>query len=303
MKIAFLNTLDAVLRRGSFAAAAQEVGLTAAAVSLQIRELEKYFGQPLFDRSSRTSRPTPFARELSGNLQGALATIEALRDKRSPLVLGRIALGTIRSVQTTTLPATMLDLRARYPRLEVRLVQEDSPVLLRELNAGDLDAAVVVRPRAGGSSRLHWRNLARESFVLLAPPNAKSDSVAELLHTHEWIRWDTSLTGGRSAASFIHRVAPRARGTLDLVSIEAIVAMVSAGLGVSVVPRLRGPLRAAYPVREISLGRNAPTRQIAFVCRAADADNRRVAAVLESFEHVYGPAQRRSGKSADNVAA
>ena len=55
-------------------------------------------------------------------------------------------------------------------------------------------------------------------------------------------------------------------------------------------PRLRGPLREAYPVREISLGRNAPTRQIAFVCRAADADNRRVAAVREAFEHIYEPA-------------
>jgi len=304
VKLAFLSTLDAVLRRGSFAAAAQEVGLTAGAVSLQIQGLEKYFGQPLFDRSSRTSRPTPFARELSGNIQGALAIIEALRDKRSTQVLGRIALGTIRSVQTTTLPATMLDLRARYPRLEVRLIQEDSPVLLRELNAGELDAAIVVRPKAGGSSRLRWTNLARESFVLLVPPNAKGDSVAELLRAHEWIRWDASLTGGQSAARFIHRVAPKARGTLDLASIEAIVAMVSAGLGVSVVPRLRGPLRKAYPVREISLGRNAPTRQIAFVCRAVDAGNRRVAAVREALERVYGVSERRrAAKAADDRAA
>jgi len=304
VKLAFLSTLDAVLRRGSFAAAAQEVGLTAGAVSLQIQGLEKYFGQPLFDRSSRTSRPTPFARELSGNIQGALAIIEALRDKRSTQVLGRIALGTIRSVQTTTLPATMLDLRARYPRLEVRLIQEDSPVLLRELNAGELDAAIVVRPKAGGSSRLRWINLARESFVLLVPPNAKGDSVAELLRAHEWIRWDASLTGGQSAARFIHRVAPKARGTLDLASIEAIVAMVSAGLGVSVVPRLRGPLRKAYPVREISLGRNAPTRQIAFVCRAVDAGNRRVAAVREALERVYGVNERRrAAKAADDRAA
>ncbi len=293
MKLAFLSTLDAVLRRGSFAAAAQEVGLTAGAVSLQIQGLEKYFGQPLFDRSSRTSRPTPFARELSGSIQGALGIIEALRDKRSTQVMGRIALGTIRSVQTTTLPATMLDLRARYPRLEVRLIQEDSPVLLRELNAGELDAAIVVRPGSGGSSRLRWKNLARESFVLLVPPNAKGDSVAELLRAHAWIRWDASLTGGQSAARFIHSVAPKARGTLDLASIEAIVAMVSAGLGVSVVPRLRGPLRKAYPVREISLGRNAPTRQIAFVCRAVDAGNRRVAAVLEALERVYGSTERR----------
>jgi DNA-binding transcriptional LysR family regulator len=290
VKLAFLSTLDAVLRRGSFAAAAQEVGLTASAVSLQMRDLERYFGQPLFDRSSRTSRPTAFARELSGNIQGALATIEALRDKRNPRVLGRVSLGTIRSVQTTTLPATLLELRTRYPGLEVRLVQEDSPALLRELNAGELDAAVVVRPGSGGSSRLHWQNLSRESFVLLAPPNAKGNSVTELLHAYEWIRWDASLTGGRSAASFIHRVAPKARGTLDLVSIEAIAAMVSAGLGVSVVPRLRGPLRGAFRVREIGLGRNAPMRQIAFVCRAADADNRRVVALREAFEHAYRPA-------------
>ena len=107
MKIAFLGTLDAVLRRGSFAAAAHEVGLTPSAVSLQIKGLEEYFGQPLFDRSARTARPTPIARELSSNIQGLLAAIDALRDKRSPTVSGRIALGTIRSVQTTTLPAVM----------------------------------------------------------------------------------------------------------------------------------------------------------------------------------------------------
>ena len=179
MKIAFLGTLDAILRRGSFAAAAHEVGLTPSAVSLQIKGLEEYFGQPLFDRSARTARPTPFARELSSNIQGALAAIDALRDKRSPTVSGRIALGTIRSVQTTTLPATLLKLRALHSQLEVRLVQEDSAVLLQLLKAADIDAAIVVRPRAGGSSRLSWRNLARESFVLLAPPNTKSDSVVE----------------------------------------------------------------------------------------------------------------------------
>lgn len=295
MKLAFLGTLDAILRRGSFAAAAHEVGLTPSAVSLQIKGLEEYFGQPLFDRSARTARPTPFARELSSNIQGALATIDALRDKRSPTVSGRIALGTIRSVQTTTLPATLLKLRALHSQLEVRLVQEDSAVLLQLLKAADIDAAIVVRPRAGGSSRLSWRNLARESFVLLAPPNTKSDSVVELLHSHEWIRFDASLTGGRIAAAFVRRIAPRARSTLELVSIEAIVAMVSAGLGVSIVPRLRGPLRAAYPVREISLGRHAPTRQIAFVCRAADTENRRVTAIREAFENIYATTALVSG--------
>jgi DNA-binding transcriptional LysR family regulator len=291
MKIAFLGTLDAILRRGSFAAAAHEVGLTPSAVSLQIKGLEEYFGQPLFDRSARTARPTPFARELSSNIQGALGAIDALRDKRSPTVSGRIALGTIRSVQTTTLPATLLKLRALHSQLEVRLLQEDSPVLLQLLKAADIDAAIVVRPRAGGSSRLSWRNLARESFVLLAPPNTKSDSVVELLHSHAWIRFDPSLTGGRIAAAFVRRLAPRARGTLELVSVEAVVAMVSAFTRIH---RPCGSGRAGIR-REISLGRHAPTRQIAFFCRAADTENLRVTAIREAFENVYATTALVSG--------
>jgi DNA-binding transcriptional LysR family regulator len=302
VKLAFLNTLEAVLRRGSFAAAAHDVRLTASAVSLQIKELEKYFGQPLFDRSARIARPTPFASELAASVRGALATIEALRDRRSPVVAGRVALGTIRSVQTATLPAALLELRTRFPWLDIRLAQGDTPVLLRDIKAGELDAAVVVRPEMGGSSRLCWRNLARELFVLLAPPDVKGDSVVELLHKHEWIRLDTSMTGGRIAASFVHRVAPRARARLDLVSIEAIAAMVSSGLGVSVVPSLRGPLREAYRVREIGLGRRAPVRQIAFVCRAADLDNRRVSAIREAFEHAYGAASQISKADKDGAA-
>ena len=287
MRFAFLATLDAVLKRGSFAAAANDVGLTPSAVGLQIKQLEDYFGQPLFDRSGRHARPTPFARELTTKMQTALTVIESLREKRTPAVSGKLSLGTIRSVQTTTLPMALLAIRERHPQLAIRLTQGDSRPLLQRLNAGDLDAAVLVRPQSGGSSRLHWHNLAREPFVLIAPPASKNASIAELFETYEWIRFDTTLTGGRIAARYVHRIAPRARSTIELASIEAIVAMVSAGVGVSLVPVPRDPLRGAYPVREIRLGRHAPTRQIAFVCRAADRDKRRSIALRDAFERVY----------------
>jgi DNA-binding transcriptional LysR family regulator len=287
VKLAFFVTLDAILKRGSFAAAAHDVGLTPSAVGLQIRQLEEYFGQPLFDRSGRQTRPTSFARELVIKMQGALTVIETLREKRAPLVSGRLALGTIRSVQTTTLPIALRQVRERFPQLSIRLSQGESRGLLQQLNAGELDAAVLVRPQSGGSSRLYWHNVAREPFVLLAPPSTTSNSVAELLQTHEWIRFDTSLTGGRIAAGYVHRIAPRARSTIELISIDAIVAMVSAGLGVSLVPIPRDPLRSAYPVRQLGLGKHAPTRQIAFVCRASDQDKRRIIAVRDTFERVY----------------
>jgi hypothetical protein len=43
----------------------------------------------------------------------------------------------------------------------------------------------------------------------------------------------------------------------------------------------------AYPVRQISLGAKAPTRQIAFVCRGSDVDNRRVGALRSAFQSNY----------------
>ena len=63
MNMAALSTLVAILDRGSFASAADDVGCTPSAVSLQMKQLEAYFGQPLFDRSTRTVKPTDFGRE------------------------------------------------------------------------------------------------------------------------------------------------------------------------------------------------------------------------------------------------
>ena len=58
MNLNALATLAAILEHGSFAAAAARVGCTPSAVSLQVRQLETYFGRPLFDRSGRGVRPT-----------------------------------------------------------------------------------------------------------------------------------------------------------------------------------------------------------------------------------------------------
>jgi DNA-binding transcriptional LysR family regulator len=71
--------------------------------------------------------------------------------------------------------------------------------------------------------------------------------------------------------------------------------MVSAGVGVSVVPELREDVRRTWPVREVGLGRRGPTRQIALVCRAGDAEDRRIQAVLRAFQ--ASVAQGRNGSA------
>ncbi len=287
MKIEFLKTLDAILRLGTFARAGEEVGLTASAVSLQVKRLEEYLGQPLFDRSARTARPTPFAIELASTMRSALQAMDDARTQQTPTVSGRIVIGTIRTVQSTNLPAALRYISDRFTQLTVRVVQGDSVELLQQLQAGLLDAAVLIRPSAGGSSRLSWRNLERQPYVFVAPPDSRGLSIERLLETYPWIQFDTSLSGGSVAAKYVARIAPRTRSRFELESVEAIHALVSAGAGVALLPKLSNPMNAFKPVRQISLGNQAPSRQIAFVCRKPDEENRRVAALREAFVHAF----------------
>jgi DNA-binding transcriptional LysR family regulator len=287
VKISLFATFKAVLDKGTLSAAADEIGLTASAVSLQIKQLEEYFGQPLFDRSGRRAQPTPFAREVAAAIQDAFATIESLRASKTLSVAGRARLGVITSAQSAALPRALKFAREHFPALAIQIITASSENLLSELKAGRIDACVLVRPESGGSSRLAWYNLMREPFVLIAPPDATGRTIAELLRTHDWIRYDPSTTGGRIAARYVQRVAPRSRPSCDMLSTDVIVAMVSAGLGVSVLPQPRAQLHAGYPLRQLSLGKNGPTRQVAFVCRQADAGNRRLLAVRDAFAEAY----------------
>ncbi|MES2187474.1 MAG: LysR family transcriptional regulator [Pseudomonadota bacterium] len=288
MKLSFLQTLVTALRHATLAAAAKELNLTAGAVSLQMKQLEEYFGRPLFDRSAREARPTPFAHEVARVMQSALDGLEALRLHDTLSLAGHVHLGTVESVQVGLLPKAMQILCATAPELHMHITRGISRDLLEEVNAGRLDAAVLVRP-PGRSSRLRWTPLTKEPYVMVAPPDAPPQlGPVELLRRYRWIRFERTTVGGRIAAQYVGKIAPRMRAAFDLPGIDAIVAMVAAGTGVSVIPRPRAELRLAYDYREVGLGRGAPVRGIDFVCRAGDADNRRVLATLAAFQASAG---------------
>lgn len=283
MKLEFLQTLCAVLKRGTFAAAADEVNLSPGAVSQHIKYLEEHFGKLLFDRSARRAQPTAFALELAATVEGTLAALDGLRLRHETEVTGKVTLGTIDTIQATMLPRALKMLKQRYPLLDVVLARGRSERLLAELNAGQLDAAVLVRPQSGGSSRLHWQTLMHEPMVLVAPPDCRETTIADVLRAHDWIRFDKTSPGGAIAAAYVERIAPRMKNRIDLLSSHAIVAMVAEGLGVSVIPKPQDPLRRAYSFQEFDLGPDGPSREIAFVCRHADREKKSLLALRSSF--------------------
>lgn len=283
MNYSALSTLVAIIDRGSFAAAAEEVGCTPSAVSLQMKQLETFFGQPLFDRSARTVKTTPLAREAAAVAREFTQRFANLRARSAMAVAGRVRLGAIASFHTGVLPLALRVLRERHPALEVDIFPNDSDALQAELKAGRIDMAVMVRPQSGGSTRLAWLDLSRQPYVMLVPPTARGTSPKELLQRHDLIRYDLALTGGRIASRHVRKLVPKVRCVMEVRAIDTIVAMVSAGHGVSVVPQPRKTLLDAYGVRVVSLGKSGPTRQIAIARRSADSDNRNLDAVAKAI--------------------
>lgn len=283
MKLQSLTTLSAVVAQGSFAAAAGQVNLTPSAVSLQMKQLEAYFGQALFDRSGRSVRPTAFAQELARTVHRAIADIEALRHPAGHGLAGRVRLGITDSAQTTLLPPAFAELRRQAPGIEVQLERGSTPGLLEDLKANRIDMAVLIRPPTGGSSRLLWTDLLREQMVLVAPRALPAASPERILREQPWIRFDRRLVAGRLAAQFVDGLVPQRQPLVDVPSIDAIVAMVGAGLGVSVLPPLRPEHRAVHAVREIALGADAPVRRMALVRRKAEGDRRLLDVVEAAF--------------------
>jgi len=283
MKIEMFDTLDAVLRGGTLAAAASETNLTASAVSMQMKQIEAYLGQPLFDRSGHAIRPTPLAHEVAAAMRQGLQHLQSLRRRSVVAIEGVVRLGIIESMMPILLPGTFSKLRARYPRLELRPARGRSIGLTDAVKSGELDAAVVAQPEAGGSVRLNWRPLLRSEMRLIVPPEATENSVPALFKQYEWIRYDRQTISGMVAARYVARQVRAGRGALELDSVPAIVAMVSAGLGIALVHLVDAGYCQSYPVRFVRLSRGAPAVQMSLVTRKVDADSRPLRAVGDAM--------------------
>src|SRR3546814_16595958 len=102
-----------------------------------------------------------------------------------PDALSIIRRGTIEPVEVTLLPPLLSWRREHYPQLDGRLVRGRVTDLVEKLKTGELDAAIIVQPASGGSSRLSWTPLFREKLVIIAPLDSHADTLAELFHHYE----------------------------------------------------------------------------------------------------------------------
>jgi DNA-binding transcriptional LysR family regulator len=157
MSIRWYRTFLAVAHYGSFAAAAQEIGLTQAAVSVHMRALEQQLRLSLFDRGARSAILNTAGRALVTRAQALVDLYDGMGGGLEDQPLGGLlALGAIPPTFSQLLPDALLVLRQSNPRIGVRVSNGVSSELYRRVETGELDAAIVSEAPFDFGRSIHW---------------------------------------------------------------------------------------------------------------------------------------------------
>jgi DNA-binding transcriptional LysR family regulator len=166
-----LAAFCAVVERRSFSQAAEQLGVTQPAVSLQIRSLEKRLGMQLLDRSGRRVEPTEAGNRLYRSAQRLLAMEEQLLadlgDEAEGELAGRLEIGASTGPGGTVLPVVLAEFQQLHSGVQVALAVSDTQHVVEQVARREVELGVV------GASRRH-RGVVFEPFfhdqVVLAVP-------------------------------------------------------------------------------------------------------------------------------------
>lgn len=238
-----LLALRAVAEEGTFGKAATRLGFTQSAVSQQVAALEQMVGQPLFDRPSGPRRPElTAAGELM--LQHATGLIEAVERAEHDLdrfgrgVSGKLAVGTFQSISARVLPLIFRRLHQDAPDIEVTVVEEDAEQDFRlgSLQRGDIDLAFIV---GDPHPDCEARYLGADPHVAMVPtdhPPGPVDLVS--LSGKPTVGQPPADTCGLLVDRGLERLGVTPNYAFRSHDNGAIQGMVSAGVGVAIVPLL-----------------------------------------------------------------
>jgi DNA-binding transcriptional LysR family regulator len=278
-----LAAFCAVVERKSFSQAAERLGVTQPAVSLQVRSLEKRLGRKLLDRSGRRVEPTEAGAALYRSAQRMLQLEEQLVDELQAAdggeLGGMLHVGSSTGPGSTVVPVLLCEFQRANPGVAVSLSISDTQSVVERVAERELELGVV------GAARRHrgvvFEPFFRDEVVLAVPPShpfaSRTVTLAELREEPLIVMQEGAGVRQviedelRNAGIRLRDLEPR----LELGLQESVKAAVTAGYGVTFISGAAisadlaaGTLATARvegldPARDISLVRSAgrsPTR-------------------------------------------
>ena len=237
--IKILKNFLAVTRHKSVAAAAREIGLTAAAAGQQLQLLENEIGLELFDRTKRSLTLNSHGRSLIEPIQEIIARYEALGTNLKSELSGTIVLGALVSSLMGAFGKTLNEIKQSYPDLEIKLIAGLSSNFLDQVIEGTIDGAIVTESPYALPQNVQWTELYKEPMILIAPSALKSSKNSNILSDQlPFIRFERNTWTGHLVEQTIRVNKLKIQDGMELNSVEAIIELVRQGLGYSIVPQL-----------------------------------------------------------------
>jgi DNA-binding transcriptional LysR family regulator len=285
-----LAAFCAVVERRSFSQAADRLGVTQPAVSLQIRALEKRLGTQLLDRSGRRVVPTEAGLRLYRGAQKLLAleeqVVAEVVEEATDELVGSFGIGASTGPGGIVLAQLLCEFQASYPQLHVVLSVFDTQTIVERVAARELEVGVV------GAARRHrgvvFEPFFRDEVILACPPShrfAGETVTLEELRGAGLIVMQEGAGVRQLIEDELHRVGTRLRDLdvkLELGLQESVSSAVRAGYGVTFISRssVESDL-AAGTIAEARVAGLELQREIYLVRASGRAETRAARAFVE----------------------
>lgn len=299
MTLKQLRYFEALARHGHFGRAAAACAISQPALSMQIKELEESLGTELFERGARQVRLTSFGEAFVLRVRQILRSVDELGDlarASQDRPAGRLRIGVIPTIAPYLLPTVIGELTRLYDGLDIHVRETLTSKLVDELAEGRLDTAIVALPVSEPS--LTEVALFAENFVLVRPGEDEGKPVPdrEKLHEMRLLLLEEGHCFRDQALSFCNINSALPRELMDGSSLSTLVQMVSAGIGVTLIPEMAVRVETRSACVSVSRFRNPqPSRTIGMIWRKTSP----LAKQLSQISEVV----RRSAKALRNGSA
>jgi len=232
---AFVSVVDL----GSFTAAADKVGLTQPAVSLQVKLLEQRLGVRLIERVGRRAQPSPAGLELLPQARRIIEACTMAEEAMTPFrdgSVGRVRIGSGGTASIHLLPRAIAIAKQRMPDLEIIVRIGNIDEILRDLEANALDLAVVALPAAGRS--LEVEPFHDDELLAVGPKRSvipEGGPDADFMKDKTLLLYEGGNTR-RVTNEWFATAGVRPEPAMEFGSVEAIKELIAAGLGWSILP-------------------------------------------------------------------
>jgi len=284
MDVRQLRQFAAVAETLHFGRAAQRLNMTQPPLSQSIMALERELGAPLFVRTKRSVALTPFGEQWLVHVRAVLAELATLPDIAKRLrdgEAGRLELSFVSTADYSVLPTLVRRYASLYPAVHIALREATSEVQIAALLEGAGHAGIIIPPATGSlPAALSYRPLLSEQLVAAVPESWVEDGHLPLqagrLMPAVAVEAPLIIFPRRSAPAFHDLITGyfaahggTARIVQEAIQMQTIISLVSAEMGIALVPAsLRNLARTG--VRYVDLAGVVPSLETGIVWRRDD---------------------------------